>query len=134
MIRISQIHEGSELVLIVEGTLSDGWVDALEMSWLEAQAQSNGEPVRIDLSGVVYVDDKGRDLLAQMLRCGAELRTTGIMNRAVIEEITKEIEGERDGGIQVEATEFTLEQTADGTDEINAGDLRTNRRTTRSGL
>ena len=41
MIRISQIGKGSTWHLFVEGTLSDGWVDALETSWLEAQLGRN---------------------------------------------------------------------------------------------
>ena len=91
MIRISEIGEGSQSHLFVEGTLSDGWVAALETSWLEAQRQLNGAPVRIDLAGVTYVDDKGRDLLVRMIQSGAELRATGIMTRAVVEEITKKV-------------------------------------------
>jgi len=91
VIRISQIGKGSEWHLLVEGTLSDGWVDTLETSWLEGQSMLNGKSVCIDLSGVTYIDDKGRGLLARMIRGGAELRTMGIMTRTVVEEITKEI-------------------------------------------
>jgi ABC-type transporter Mla MlaB component len=89
VIRISKIPESSQSHLLVEGKLSDGWVDALETSWLEAQAELNGEPVRVDLSGVTHVDDKGRALLERMIRSGTELQTSGLMLKAVIEEITK---------------------------------------------
>ena len=88
MIRISQIRNGLRSHLLVEGKLSDGWVDVLETSWLEAQSQLNGEPVRIDLSGVTYVDLKGKALLARMIRSGTELQAAGLMLRAIIEEIT----------------------------------------------
>lgn len=88
MIRISQIHEGSKSHLFVEGTLSGDWVVALEESWLEAQTLSSGEAMGIDLSGVTYIDDKGRELLARMARDGTELRATGVMTRGIIEEIT----------------------------------------------
>jgi hypothetical protein len=91
LIRISKIHEGSKLHLFVEGTLSDGWVEALETSWLEARSQLNDEPLRVDLSDITYVDDGGRELLARMIRCGVELRATGIMTRAVVEEIKEMI-------------------------------------------
>ena len=87
MIRISQIHEGSKSHLFVEGTLSGDWVVALEESWLESQTLPSGEPTCIDLSGVTYIDDKGRELLARMIRDGAELRATGVMTRGIIEEI-----------------------------------------------
>ena len=94
MIRISPIGNGSKGHLLVEGTLSDGWVDALEASWLEAKSQLN-DKLYIDLSGVTYIDDKGRELLARIIRSGAELRTAGIMTRTVVEQITQEVEDKR---------------------------------------
>jgi anti-anti-sigma regulatory factor len=88
MIRISEIGEGSKQDLLVEGRLSGNWVDVLEVCWLEAQTLGNGEPIRLDLSGVTYIDEKGRQLLARMVRDGAELRAAGVMTGMVIEEIT----------------------------------------------
>ena len=107
MIRVSQIHEGSlsannaliKQGLLVEGTLSGEWVDVFEECWLEAQTKANGAPVLIDLSGVTYVDDKGRELLARMIQDGAELLASGVMTRAVIEEITEKIVMAREGQI-----------------------------------
>ena len=88
MIRISEIRKGSRQRLLVEGTLAGDWVEVLEKSWLEARTSQNSEPMRIDLSGVTWIDDKGRELLARMIRDGAEMRATGVMTRAIIEEIT----------------------------------------------
>ena len=95
MIRISQIREGSQPKLIVEGVLSDDLVDALETTWLEVQSQLNGARLRVDVSGLTYVDDKGRDLLARIMQSGAEVRAAGIMNRTIVNEIAKEIEDAR---------------------------------------
>jgi hypothetical protein len=80
--------------LLVEGTLAGDWVEVLEKSWLEAQTERNGQPIRIDLSEVIWIDDKGRELLKRILQDGAELRATGIMTRAVIEELIEEISAE----------------------------------------
>lgn len=91
MIRISDIRKGSKQRLLVEGTLAGDWVEVLEKSWLEAQASRNGELMRIDLSGVTWIDEKGRELLKRILQDGAELRATGIMTRSVIKELIKEI-------------------------------------------
>jgi anti-anti-sigma regulatory factor len=99
VIRISQVHEGSKQRLLVEGTLSGDWVDVLKNSWLERPHAPNGEPMRIDLSGVTYVDEKGRELLARMIRDGEELQATGVMTRAVIEEIREKIAMTRNGQI-----------------------------------
>jgi ABC-type transporter Mla MlaB component len=75
------------LRLLVEGTLSGAWVDELEKCWLDAKQSLNGEEVRVDLSGVSYVDDRGRQLLARMFRDGVQLRATGVMTQGIIEEI-----------------------------------------------
>ncbi len=91
MIRINRIRERSKLRLIVEGTLSGAWVDELEKSWLELSA-SEEEQITADLSGVSFIDDKGRLLLRRMFCAGAELRATGVMTRGIIEEIACETE------------------------------------------
>ena len=88
MIRITQMHEHSTLGLIVEGTLSGAWVEELERCWLETRAASQPAHLRVDLSGVSYVDDQGRLLLARMFCEGAELLATGVMTRGIIDEIT----------------------------------------------
>ena len=93
MIRISKIRKGSVRLLLVEGTIAGDWVEVLEKSWLEAQTSRNGEPIRIDLSEVTWIDDTGRELLKRILQDGAELRATGMMTRSVIEEVIEEISG-----------------------------------------
>ena len=87
MIRINRIRERSTLRLIVEGTLSAAWVDELEKCWLDVKAAGCDEQVTADLSGVSYIDDKGRQLLKRMFCEGAELRATGVMTKGIIEEI-----------------------------------------------
>jgi hypothetical protein len=93
VIRISEIRKGSGRRLLVEGTIAGDWVEVLEKSWLEGQTSHNGEPMRIDLSGVTWIDDKGRELLKRILQDGAELRATGIMTRSVIKELIEENSG-----------------------------------------
>jgi anti-anti-sigma regulatory factor len=75
------------LRLLVEGTLSGAWVEELEKFWLDANQSLKGEEVRVDLSGVSYIDDRGRQLLARMFRAGVQLRATGVMTQGIIEEI-----------------------------------------------
>ena len=95
MIRITETQEGSRPELIVEGTLSDGWTDALETSWVQAQSRLGGARLLIDLSGITYVDEKGCALLARIMQSGAEVRAAGIMNRTVVDDIAKHIEAAR---------------------------------------
>jgi hypothetical protein len=41
------------------------------------------------LCAVTFIDDKGRDLLIEMNRHGAELVAEGCMNKAIVEEIIR---------------------------------------------
>jgi len=88
VIRINLIQEHSALQLIVEGTLSGVWVEELEKCWLETRSGRDHEQLSVDLSGVSYIDDKGRQLLRRMFQEGADLRATGVMTRGIIDEIT----------------------------------------------
>jgi hypothetical protein len=89
LIRINRIREDSTSCLIVEGTLSGAWVDELEKCWLDTKVSPNNGKVRVELSGVTYIDDKGRLLLERLFQEGAELNATRIMTKAIIEEITR---------------------------------------------
>ena len=92
MIRINRIRERTTLRLVVEGTLSGDWVDELERCWLDAKAVLDDEQIRIDLSEVCYIDEKGRSLLKSMFSEGADLRATGVMARGIIEEIAGNVD------------------------------------------
>ena len=92
MIRINKIRKHSTLCFIVEGTLSGEWVAELEKCWLDAKPSPNNGKVRVELSGVTFIDDIGRQLLERLLREGAELSATRVMTKAIIEEITAEKE------------------------------------------
>jgi hypothetical protein len=65
-------------------------VQELEGCWREAT--NSKRSVRVLVCGVTFIDDKGRDLLVEMYRRGAELVADGCMNKAIVEEI---IRGER---------------------------------------
>ena len=82
--------EPATCCLIVEGTLSGAFVDELEKCWLELSSTRCNDMVRVDLTGVSYIDDKGRQLLKRISSEGAELRATGVMIRGIIEEIVGE--------------------------------------------
>lgn len=92
LIRITQTDNDHESRLLVEGTLSDGWVESLEACWVRSKAESRRRPVRLDLSSVTYVDDKGRELLMRMMRDGVDFYRMGILTREVIGEITADFD------------------------------------------
>jgi hypothetical protein len=74
-------------VFEVEGKLAGPWVQELEGCWREASDSERS--VRVMLCGITFIDDKGRDLLVEMYRHGAELVADGCMNKAMVEEIIR---------------------------------------------
>jgi anti-anti-sigma regulatory factor len=74
--------------LILEGRLAGPWVEELSSYWRQMAANSQGGAV-VDLTGVTFVDAKGKELLTRMWRQGAELRAAGCLTRCIVEEITK---------------------------------------------
>ena len=91
MLKITTRTDATATIFELEGKLAGPWVQELEGCWREA-TNSDWSSVRILLCAVTFIDDKGRDLLVEMYRRGAELVAEGCMNKAIVEEI---IRGER---------------------------------------
>jgi hypothetical protein len=87
MIRIYIQDEAETTSLVVEGKLAWPWVEELEQCWRMAQGAE--QPIEVNLADVVFVDDKGKELLAAMHATGAKLVANGLMTQAIIEEIVK---------------------------------------------
>ena len=90
MLKITTQTNPAETIFEVEGKLAGPWIEELENCW--RKATNSDRPVKVMLCAVTFIDDKGRDLLVEMHRHGAELVAEGCMNKAIVEEI---IRGER---------------------------------------
>ncbi len=89
MLKITTQTYPTSTVFELQGRLVGPWVTELESCWRKAAASSD-RPVRILLCAVTFIDDKGRDLLVEMYRHGAELVAEGCMNKAIVERIMQE--------------------------------------------
>jgi hypothetical protein len=87
MLKITTQTNPAGTTLELEGKLAGPWVEALENSW--RNARNSDRAVRVMLCAVTFIDDKGRDLLVEMHRHGAELIAEGCMNKAIVEEIIR---------------------------------------------
>jgi ABC-type transporter Mla MlaB component len=88
MLRITT-HDNQEfLTLQLEGSLMGPWVHELERCWEATQPEVPSRAVRIDLTGVTFVDDTGKKLLATMHTHGAEFVCAGCLMKAIVAEIT----------------------------------------------
>ena len=73
MFRITTITAKGSPALKLEGNLGGPWVDELLNCWKDAAARAHGKTIQIDMRGVSYVDQRGRNLLLRMEREGAAL-------------------------------------------------------------
>ena len=71
----------------MEGRLIGPWVNELEQAWHCIKQSGEGTLV-VDLTGVTFIEENGKNLLARMWREGAELVATGCCNRPIVEQIT----------------------------------------------
>ena len=87
MIRVT-LHRGhDDIVMKLEGTLTDQWVDVVEACWADARETLDDRRLRVDLLGTCRVDDRGRALLERLHRAGADFLASGCEMREVVREI-----------------------------------------------
>jgi anti-anti-sigma regulatory factor len=89
MLRITVAAGTYGAVVAIEGRLAGPWVDALRTSWRALAATRDPRSIRVDLDGVTFIDAAGKALLWAMHEQGADLRATGCMTRAIVEEISR---------------------------------------------
>jgi len=87
MLRINILEEPQGTRFKLEGKLAHEWVAEAERVWTALSALGLSKRIVVDLCGVSFVDDLGRELLVQMHSSGAQLIGTGPMSSALIEEI-----------------------------------------------
>jgi hypothetical protein len=93
MLRIT-LHNGPEaLTFQVEGRLIGDWAKELEHAWISAAPVRGKRTAIIDLTGILFIDEEGKRVLAKLFREGAFFRTAGPMTESIISEITSQITG-----------------------------------------
>jgi hypothetical protein len=91
VLRIYLNEETEPTTLRLEGSLAGPWVAELEKCWRTASARRPNAAIIVELKGVTFVDDRGRDLLFQMRRKGNSLVPTGCLMKAIVEKIDADI-------------------------------------------
>jgi anti-anti-sigma regulatory factor len=83
------IHDDPRaLTFQLEGKLAGPWVAELEDCWQKALVGRRRPGVRVDLTGVTFVDVAGRACLAAMHRQGAEFVAADCLMNEIVAEIT----------------------------------------------
>src|SRR5215472_9212599 len=66
------------------GRLSGPWVDELRSCWRQARERTPRSRAVVDLRDVIFIDEAGEALLAEMQQAGTELVAAGVENNHVI--------------------------------------------------
>jgi anti-anti-sigma regulatory factor len=90
MLRVTVQNDEQGATFKLEGKLAHEWVAEAENAWLTLCDTPRQGRIVVDLCGVSFVDNAGRDLLVRMYATGAKLVGTSVMTSALIEEICSE--------------------------------------------
>jgi hypothetical protein len=96
MLRISVHDAPREVTFKLEGKLSGPWLHVLEESWRRTLACGDKPVLRVDLTGLTFVDEVGKACLATMHRQGAEFVVNDCLNKAIVAEIHASSSDQRD--------------------------------------
>ena len=88
MLRITIHRCDDDLVMKLEGRLTDVFVPEVERAWRETTSRYSGS-VRVDLRGVYLVDEAGRELMTQMYHAGAAFLASGCVMPELVREVTQ---------------------------------------------
>jgi len=89
MLRITTQESPSVIKLVIEGKCRGPWVQELERCWHEVA--TSGKKLRVDLENVGFVDERGKELLAEMYAAGVEFNTAGVMMTSLVEDIAASV-------------------------------------------
>jgi len=89
MLRVT-VHDTTRVLTFqLEGRLAGPWVRQLEECWQAATAGRRGLVLRVDLTGVTYIDAEGQHCLEALHRQGAEFVAADCLTKAAVAEITR---------------------------------------------
>jgi anti-anti-sigma regulatory factor len=88
MLRITMHDNRESLTFQLEGRLAGAWVKEVEQCWQNTLNHHRNPILRVDLTGVTFIDDAGKACLAAMHRQGAKFVAAGCETKAIVAEIT----------------------------------------------
>jgi hypothetical protein len=90
MLKITVENHTQPSMMKFEGRLAGPWVDLAGHRWDDYALDSTTARPIVDLGGVSFMDGGGKQLLARMLREGAEFKNARLLIKLVLDEIRSE--------------------------------------------
>ena len=89
MFKISTVDTRSQRRLVVEGKLSNPWVDELRTTWRNAGHDLEGRKLVIDLSSLTVISREGEAAIFDLMKQGARFSCAGVLTRHVLKELAR---------------------------------------------
>jgi hypothetical protein len=89
MFKISIVDTRAQRKLVVEGKLSEPWVDELRITWRNANCNLDGRKVVIDLSSLTVISREGEEAIFDLMKQGAKFSCAGILTRHVLKGLAR---------------------------------------------
>jgi len=89
MFKISIVDTRTQRTLVVEGRLSEPWVDELRTTWKNASRDLDDRKVVIDLSNLTVISREGEDAIFDLMKQGAKFSCSGILTRHVLKGLAR---------------------------------------------
>src|SRR5882757_4317577 len=87
MFKITTCKDSGTIRLVVEGKLARLCVGELDHCWQAARLGKPSVSILMDLTGVTYIDESGKLLLARMHKEGTVFLCSGLLTKFLIDEI-----------------------------------------------
>jgi len=94
MFRISIVDTPSQRRLVVEGKLSEPWVDELRSTWRAASRDLGERRLVIDVGSLTVISREGEDAIFDLMKQGAKFSCSGILTRHVLKGLARRCHGE----------------------------------------
>jgi anti-anti-sigma regulatory factor len=89
MFKISIVDTPTQRKLVVEGKLSEPWVDELRTAWTKASRDLESRKVLIDLSSLTVISREGEEAIFDLMKQGAKFSCAGILTRHVLKGLAR---------------------------------------------
>jgi len=89
MFKISIVDTPAQRKLVVEGKLSEPWVDELRTTWRNASRDLEGRKLLIDLSNLTVISRDGEEAIFDLMKQGAKFSCAGILTRHVLKGLAR---------------------------------------------
>jgi hypothetical protein len=94
MFRISIVDTVSQRKLVVEGKLSEPWLEELRTAWKNASRNLSGRKLIIDVSNLTVISPAGEDTIFDLMKQGAKFSCAGICTKYLLKRLARACQGQ----------------------------------------